>query len=109
MNEITYNGKQLPLHFGIRAINNFTKFQNGDFENAATTTSALGSLDSIVALTLSGLNEGARKGGVSTRYTENDVWDMFDDDPTLIVKVSEIFIEAIAPLTDKLGAISPKK
>ncbi|MFI3299257.1 MAG: hypothetical protein R3Y49_05600 [Rikenellaceae bacterium] len=109
MKEINFQGKALPIHFGIRAINNFAKLQNSQFAGAVTSTESLSSLDSIVSLTTSGLNEGARRSKSDVRYTEDDVWDMFDDEPTLILNVSELFVEAIAPLTDKLGAISPKK
>jgi len=34
------------------------------------------------------------------------VWDIFDEEPSLILAVSELFVESIAPLTDKLGDLS---
>lgn len=105
MKEIIVNGKALPIHFGLKAINEFTKLQNRDFHDTVTTTDSLGSLDSIVALTVSGLNEGARKSKSEVRYTEDEVWDLFDEHPKLILEVSEIFMEAVIPLTDKLGAL----
>lgn len=107
MKEIIVNGKTLPIHFGLKAINEFTKLQNGDFHDTVTTTNSLGSLDSIVTLTVSGLNEGARKTKSEVRYTEDEVWDLFDERPKLILEVSEIFMEAVIPLTDKLGALNP--
>lgn len=107
MKEIIVNGKALPIHFGLKAINEFTKLQNGDFHDTITTTDSLGSLDSIVTLTVSGLNEGARKLKSDVRYTEDEVWDLFDENPKLILEVSEIFMEAVIPLTDKLGALNP--
>ncbi len=108
MRELIYQGKALPLHFGMKAINNYTKLQGATFESSATTTAPVSNIESIVSLTRSGLNEGARKSGSDKRYTEDDVWDIFDEEPTLILTVSELFIEAIAPLTDKLGSIAPK-
>lgn len=106
MKEIIIAGKPCPIHFGLRAVNEFTKQQNGDFERTVGTTEALGSLDSIAALTVTGLNEGARRTASDRRYTEDEVWDFFDEEPELILTVSEIFMEAIAPLTDKLGELA---
>ncbi|MDD3039481.1 hypothetical protein [Bacteroides sp.] len=107
MKEIIVNGKVLPIHFGLKAINEFTKLQNGDFHDTVTTTNSLGNLDSIVTLAVSGLNEGARRSKSDIRYTENEVWDLFDENPKLILEVSEIFMEAVIPLTDKLGTLNP--
>lgn len=106
MKEIIIAGQPCPIHFGLRAVNEFVKQQNGDFETAVGTTEALGSLDSITTLTVTGLNEGARRSNSDRRYTEDEVWDIFDEDPQLILTVSEIFMEAIIPLTDKLGDLA---
>ena len=51
MKEITINGKATPIHFGMKAIAEFTKRQESDFAENITTTAAVGSIDSIVALT----------------------------------------------------------
>lgn len=96
----------MPIHFGMKAVDEFTKRTGGDFADNVTTTEAVGSLESIVSLTVTGLNEGARKSGSDRRYTEDDVWDIFDDEPGLFLQVSEIFVESITPLTDKLGDVA---
>lgn len=106
MQELIIAGHACPLHFGLRAVNEFTKQQGSDFAQTVGTTEALGSLDSIVALTVTGLNEGARRSASDRRYTEDEVWDIFDEEPQLILTVSEIFMEAVAPLTDKLGDLA---
>lgn len=106
MKEIVIAGQACPIHFGLRAVNEFTKQRGGEFGQTVGTTDAIGSLDSIVALTVTGLNEGARRSNSDHRYTEDEVWDIFDEEPTLILTVSEIFMEAITPLTDKLGELS---
>lgn len=106
MKEIIIAGQPCPIHFGLRAVNEFTKQRGGEFGQTVGTTDALGSLDSIVSLTATGLNEGARRANSDRRYTEDEVWDIFDEEPELILKVSEIFMEAIAPLTDKLGDLA---
>lgn len=106
MKEITIKGQTVPIHFGMKAVDEFTKRSGSDFADTVTSTEAVGSLESIVSLTATGLNEGARKSGSDRRYTEDDVWDIFDDEPNLILTVSEIFVESITPLTDKLGDIS---
>lgn len=106
MKEILIAGQPCPIHFGLRAVNEFTKQRGSEFGQTVGTTDALASLDSIVALTATGLNEGARRSNSDRRYTEDEVWDIFDEEPTLILTVSEIFMEAITPLTDKLGELS---
>lgn len=108
MKEIVIAGRACPIHFGLRAVNEFTKQHKVDFERTVGTTEALASLDSIVGLTVTGLNEGARRTGSDHRYTEDEVWDIFDEEPELILTVSEIFMEAITPLTDKLGDLASK-
>lgn len=106
MREITIQGIAHPIHFGLRALCDFTKAQDTDFDATVTSAQALGSLDSIVGLTVTGLNEGARRTNSDRRYTEDEVWDFFDDEPELILAVSEIFMESITPLTDKLGDVA---
>lgn len=106
MNEIIVKGKALPIHFGMKAINEFSKGQGVEFSDTATTTEVLGSIESIVSLTTVGLNEGARRSGKDERYIEDDVWDMLDEDPNLLLIISDIFVQSIVPLTDKLGGIA---
>nr|DAH08136.1 MAG TPA: tail assembly chaperone protein [Caudoviricetes sp.] len=103
MKEIVIQGVACPIHFGLRALCDFTKAQNADFEATVSSAEALGSLDSIVALTVTGLNDGARRANIERRYSDSEVWDIFDEEPELILTVSEIFMESITPLTDKLG------
>lgn len=109
MKEITINGKATPIHFGMKAIAEFTKRQESDFAGNITTTAAVGSIDSIVALTAVGLNEGARRSGSECRYTEDDVWDIFDNEPHLVLEITQLFVDSIAPLTDKLGGMVKKR
>lgn len=106
MKEIIIQGVACPIHFGLRALCDFTKAQDTDFDATVTSAQALGSLDSIVGLTVTGLNDGARRANSDRRYSDNQVWDIFDEEPELILAVSEIFMESITPLTDKLGDIS---
>ena len=83
MQEILIQGNPTPIHFGLRAINELTRQRHTDFEQTVTTTDALSSLDSIVSLTVMGLNEGARQMHQDSRYTEDDVWGFFEEDPEL--------------------------
>lgn len=106
MKEITIQGNPCPIHFGLRSLSEFTKTQDTDFESTVSSTQSLGSLDSIVTLTVTGLNEGARRTNSDRRYTDEEVWDIFDEEPELILAVSEIFMESITPLTDRLGDLS---
>ena len=106
MKEIIIHGTPRPIHFGLRSINEFTRQRGADFAATVSSAEALSTLDSIVALTVTGLNEGARRAGDDRRYTEDEVWDLFDEDPTLILTVSDLFVESISPLTDRLGEIA---
>ena len=100
MKEIIIQGTPHPIHFGLRAIDEFVRQRGAEFGQTVASN------DSIVALTATGLNEGARRAGSDRRYTEDEVWDIFDEEPSLILAVSELFVESIAPLTDKLGDLS---
>ena len=106
MKEIFIQSSPRPIHFGLRAIDEFVKQRGTEFGQTVALTDVLGSLDSIVALTATGLIEGARRADSDRRYTEDEVWDIFDEEPSLILAVSELFVESIAPLTDKLGDLS---
>ena len=64
-------------------------------------------MDSVVAVAAVGLNEGARLSKRTERYTVDDVWDFVDEDPSLILKIADIFKESIDALTDKLGDLDP--
>ena len=109
MKEIIIQGTPHPIHFGLRAIDEFVRQRGAEFGQTVASTNALGSLDSIVALTATGLNEGARRAGSDRRYTEDEVWDIFDEEPSLILAVSELFVESIVPLTDMLSMVSTRE
>ena len=106
MKEIIIQGSPRPIHFGLRAIDEFVKPRGAEFGQTVASTAALGSLDSIVALPATGLNEAARRAGSARRYTADEERDNFDATPSLNLAVSVLFVESIAPLTDKLGDLS---
>lgn len=107
MKEIIIRGKACPIHFGLRAINDFAKRTGKDFSTAITTTDAIATFESLAAITALGLNEGARQQGLKDRYTEDDIWDFFDENPHLVLEVADIFRGSIDALTQKLGDIDP--
>ena len=47
MKEIVIRGTARPIHFGMRAINEFTKNTQGNFETNITTTEAIATMDSV--------------------------------------------------------------
>lgn len=100
---ITAAGRELPVHFGIRAINEFSKDQSLTFADTIN-GSGVDSLERVIKIAVVGLNEGARRAGAPERFTEDNVWDMVDDEPELIIRIGEIFMESVQPLMDKLGA-----
>lgn len=110
MSGITYNGKTYPVHFGLRAINQFAKDTGANFNKVVTAEEAVTAIDAIVKLGVLGLNDGARKAGAynpSDAFTEDDVWDMCDDDPSIVLRLADIFLESIRPLNEKLDGLVP--
>ena len=103
MKEIVIRGTARPIHFGMRAINEFTKNTKGDFETNISTTEAIATMDSLVAVASVGLNEGARLSKRPERYTVDDVWDFIDEEPQLVLTIADIFKDSIDALTVKLG------
>ena len=106
MAEITINGKAYPIHFGLKTLNHFAVMRGEEFSDILTAKNALASFDAIVELAVIGLNDGAVRAGSDHRFTENDVWDIFEEEPELILIVSEMFVESITPLADRIGKIS---
>lgn len=98
MKTVNYRGRELPINFGIRTFNEACKLMNISFGEAiaADETPKANTLELLVLVTLFALNDGARKAGKERRYTEDDVWDMFEDEPQLVNECSELFAESIA-------------
>ncbi|MFR9500648.1 MAG: hypothetical protein SNH18_09425 [Rikenellaceae bacterium] len=109
MREIIYKGEARPIHFGLRQFNEIVKEQNLDFQTTVSTTELLGSFDSIVSFAIKGLNNGARRSGIKKRYDEDEVWDMFEEEPKLLSEISAIVIESIQVISNKLGDIAPNQ
>lgn len=107
MTEININGKKLPIHFGLRALNEFSKESNIEFKNVVGSSDVTRSLETIPSLLMTSLNEGARRSNIENRYTIDDAIDMIDDDPSLLTTTVDKFTEAIAPFIEKLG-LKPK-
>ena len=111
MEELIIQGKPHPIHFGLRTLYRFAEAQGEDFSDVVTAGRALASFDSIVELTKLGLNDGARRAGSDRRFTEDDVWDIFEQEPELILLVGEMFVESITPLAERIGNLpkNPKR
>ncbi len=109
MKEILIKGVATPINFSLRVINNFARKHDMEFQTAMEGDGSIGFalLDHLTSLTTDALNDGARRSGVTTRYAEDEVWDILDDEPTLIPTLYTLFAESIAPLTDRLGDIAP--
>ena len=106
MAEITIKGQVYPIHFGLRTLNRFAIMRNEEFSDILTAKNALASFDAIVELAVMGLNDGAERAGSDHRFTENNVWDFFEEEPELILQVGELFVESVTPLTDRIGKIT---
>ena len=108
MRTITYNGKDYPIHFGLRAINQFARQTGGNFSDIITTSEAITAIDAIIQIGVLGLNEGARREGDEPCFSEDELWEWCDEDPTLILQIADIFVESIKPLSEKLEGFLPK-
>lgn len=93
MQKLYYNGTELPLQLGFRAMDCIAKDHIPDQYEEPTT------LAQIAQIALIGLNEGARLCGDDSRYTEDDIWDMMDFQPDTIVQIKEAFGQT----AEKLG------
>lgn len=108
MTEIQYKGNSYPIHFGLRAVNQFAKQTGSNFNDVVTASDAVSTLDALVSLGTLGLNEGAKRAGLEDRYSEEEIWEWCDEQPKLLLDIADIFIESIKPLTDKLDGLIPK-
>lgn len=102
MREIKINGAFVPLYFGMRAIAEFSKKNDQNFEEVID-GGGLENIDKVVRLGVVGLNEGARRSGSMVRYTEDQLWDAIDENPSIITEISTAFMESVTPLMEKLG------
>ena len=110
MKEILIKGVATPINFSLRVINTFAREHGVEFQSSMDGGGDGGGfawLDHLASLTAEALNEGARRSGLPTRYTEDEVWDMLDDEPSLIPTLCDLFAESITPLTNRLGDIAP--
>lgn len=109
MRELIYKNEALPLHFGLRALSEFATKNNMDLDSMMSGEQSIEGLNMIVSLAVFGLNLGARKAGKEDRYDEEFVWDMFEEEPSLIYETTTIFQESMTVITSRLGSLAPKK
>ena len=123
LQQITIDGKQLPINFGIRTMA-ATADAMGITLDSLVKKSAMqdvsaGSLFRVVmAVAAVALSEGARKSGQPHRYTEDDVADLLDKDmsafPTLLgmfrssVGDGSTVFQAATPAADEGGGAAGK-
>lgn len=106
MQEITINGQIYPINFCLRTIDRFAVARNSEFSDILTAKNALASFDSIVELAQIGLNDAAERTGSDHRFTKEELWDAFEQEPELIIIVSEMFVESITPLMERMDKYS---
>ena len=105
MEEVIIKGKPCPVHFGLRAISRYGQKHGIDFAELISTPELFSSFEGFAEIGAMGLNDGAERAGSDHRFTENDVWDIFEEEPELILIVSEMFVESITPLAERLGKL----
>ena len=107
MEYIKYKEKQLPIHFGLKTLAVVSEKRDIDFGEIVTSKESLTSMSFIAEVAKQGLNDGARRDGDIKNYSVDDVWDMFDDEPSMIVEITNIFGQAIEIASKKLGSLNP--
>lgn len=109
MKTIRINNVEHPINFGLKAINEFSKRTGVKFGDILSATTQLSEIELIVVVTTLGLNDGSRKSKRDRRFTEDEVWDYFEDAPELIGQCSEIFAESLSVNLGKLGVDDESK
>ena len=102
--EIIINGNPRPVHYGIRMIQEVLKTMNKEMGDLLEEQPEIG-LDLILDVSATALSEGARRAGMSERYSSDDVADLIDDDESgeLLGTLTEFFAESISVNINKLG------
>lgn len=104
--EIIINGKPHPIAFGMRAQKEAAKIIGADFQNTLSgEIDPEKGFDLMLAVARVALNEGARKSGSTVRFSEDNIVDMMDDDPTFMEQIQEMFSESQNVDTEKLGEL----
>ena len=112
MKKVKINGKEYPVHFGMRAVNAFLKRTGKTLAEIVTAKDVIGSLDGIVALACIGLTEGSQKEHgreEAEEFTEDEVWEFIDEQPELIFDIVDAFAEDIRPLMERLEGYGPNQ
>lgn len=102
--EITIDGKLMPVHYGIRTIQEVLWKLDKDMGDLLVNNPAI-SLELITEVSAAALSEGSRRNGSDKRYTQDDVIDLIDDDESgeLLGKFASLFSESIQVNADKLS------
>lgn len=104
MQEIIINGKPTPIHYGMRVFKNIAQQQQASVGEVIVAAQqivesnlsvAVDGLSLLINASVTALNEGARRSNLETRYSEDDVVDMIDDDHTLLSRFLELLNEAV--------------
>lgn len=99
MQEITAQGRQLPILFGIRTLELLAQARQstlGDIigKIQASPADVAVNFSLIIDASTVALNEGARRSGRDERYTSDDVVDMIDDAPELMPTLAKYLGES---------------
>jgi len=104
---IVIHGRKYPIHFGLKTINEFTKETGHDFEQIVALGKPELSVEAFVTIARLGLKDGARRAGSSEvePFDEDELWDAFDEEPSLIFDLADLFSDAIHPIVTKLNGL----
>jgi hypothetical protein len=106
MEEVIIKGKPCPVHFGLRAISRYGQKHGIDFAELISTPELFSSFEGFAEIGAMGLNDGARKARLGVRYTEEQMWDIFDDEPRVLLDIIQIFMRNVFPKLEELGNLT---
>lgn len=103
--------KDLPAFFGMRALNELAKTLKKTFPEVTDPTqyTAEMDIDMIIPAAVIALNTGARWTGQKKRYTEDEVWDLIEQNPedNVLEQISTLLASAVTPTEDLSPNSSP--
>lgn len=103
---VVHQNKELPIHFGMAAATKIQKIEGLNLAKLANSVEGSGEdatvdenvmaeqMEPLLRVIAIGLNEGARRAKLPHRYEWEDVGDMIDDNPELLMSALSSYSDA---------------
>lgn len=104
--EIIIQGEPIPIHYGIRTIQEVLRGMGNEIGDLLEPDTAA-SIEMVCEISAAALCEGSRRAGDKKRYTVDDVVDMIDNDDTgeVLGQFFQLFSESITANAEKIGKL----